>query len=68
MSRVLFEDPATDDHLLDVGGALADEQHGGFPVEALDLVLLGEAVAAVDAERVLDDVAAVLRGELGLSA
>ena len=47
---VVLEDAPSDDHLLDVGGALADEEHGSFPVKALDLVLLGEPVAAVDAE------------------
>src|SRR5260370_16715233 len=52
---VLLQQPAADDHLLDVGRALADQQHRGLPVEPLDLVLLGVAVAAVDAEGVLDD-------------
>ena len=39
-------------------------RNGGLAVEPLDLVLLGEAVAAVDAEGVLDDLVAVLRGEV----
>ena len=37
---------------------------GDIAVEALDLVLLGVAVAAVDAEGVLDDLLAVLAGEV----
>jgi hypothetical protein len=64
---VVFQDPSADDHLLDVRGALADEQHRGLAVEALDLVLLGEPVPAVDAEGVLDDVPAVLRREVVLA-
>src|SRR4029450_4823631 len=61
---VVLEKPAADDHPLDVGGALADQQHRRLAVEPLDLVLLGEAVAAVDPEGVLDDLGAVLRGEV----
>ena len=57
---VLLQQAAPDDHLLDLRGALADQQHGRFPVQALDLVLLGEAVAAVDAEGVLHDLLGVL--------
>src|SRR3954454_5654741 len=64
LELVLLQQPATDDHPLDVGRALADEQHRRLAVEALDLVLLGVAVAAVDAERVLDDLLAVLAGEV----
>ena len=45
-------------------GSLADEQHQGLAVEPLDLVLLGVAVAAVDAEGLLDDIGAVLGGEV----
>src|SRR5690606_3831754 len=59
-----LEDPAADDHALDVGGAFADQEHGGLAVEAFDLGLGGVAVAAVDAEGVLDDVAAVFGGEV----
>src|SRR5689334_14081036 len=57
---VLLEQPPADDHPLDVGGALADEEHRRLPVEAFDLVLLGVPVPAVDPERVLDDLRAVL--------
>src|SRR5699024_5750886 len=64
LDRVVLEDRLADDHLLDLGGALTDEQHRGLPVEALDLVLLGVAEAAVDAEGLLDDVGAVLGGEV----
>ena len=59
-----LQQPAADDHPLDVGGALADQQHRGLPVEPLDLVLLGEAVAAVDPERVLHHLRAVLAGQV----
>src|SRR4029453_8637745 len=47
---VVFEEAAADDHALDVGGALADEQHRGLAVQPLDLVLLGEALPALDGE------------------
>src|SRR5512147_1682861 len=61
---VVLEQPPPDDHLLDLGRALADEQHRRLPVEPLDLELLRVAVAAVDAERVLHDLGAVLRREV----
>ena len=61
---VLLEQAAADDHLLDLGGALADQQHRHLPVQTLDLVLLGEAVAAVDAEGVLHDLLGVLRRQV----
>src|SRR4051812_46398031 len=61
---VLLENATADDHLLDLGGALADQEHRGLAIEALDLELLGEAVAAVDAEGVLDDLLAVLRRQV----
>jgi hypothetical protein len=61
---VFLEKAPTDDHLLDLRDALADEQHRHLPVEALDLVLLGEAVAAMDAEGVLHDLLAVFRREV----
>ena len=48
---------------LDVSGPLADQQHRRLAIEPLDLVLLGIAVAAVDPERVLHDLVAVLRGK-----
>src|SRR3954465_5859635 len=63
LERVLLEQTAADDRLLDLAGALADEQERGLAHEALDLVLLGVAVAAVDAEGLLGDLGAVLRGE-----
>src|ERR1700712_1097688 len=43
-----------DHHALDLRGALADQKQRRVAVEALDLVLLGVAVAAVDAEAFLD--------------
>ena len=61
---VVLEHPAADDHPLDVGGTLPDQQHRRLPVEPLDLVLLGEAVASMDPEGVLDDLRAVLAGEV----
>src|SRR5947209_12810228 len=39
-----------DDHPLDLGSALADQQQRRVAVQPLDLVLLRVAVAAVDAE------------------
>src|SRR3712207_7923947 len=54
------------DHALDLRRALADEQQRRVAVDALDLVLLGVAVAAVDAQRLLGAEAAGLgREELG---
>jgi hypothetical protein len=35
---VLLQEPAADDHLPDLRGAFADQEHGGVAVEALDLV------------------------------
>src|SRR5688572_17135468 len=61
---VVLEEPTADDHPLDVRGAFPDEEHRRLPVEPLDLVLLGETVAAVDSERVLDHLGAVLRGQV----
>src|SRR5829696_5369912 len=54
---------APDDHALDLGRTFADEQQRRVAVEPLDLVLLRVAVAAVDAEGVLDDLLAGLGGE-----
>src|SRR3712207_8647833 len=51
------------DHALDLRRALADEQQRRVAVDALDLVLLGVAVAAVDAQRLLGAEPAGLRGE-----
>ena len=45
---------AADHHALDLGGPLADQQQRRVAIQALDLVLLRIAVAAVDAERFLD--------------
>src|SRR2546423_14935583 len=47
----------------DLGGALSDQEQRGVAVETLDLLLLRIPVAAVDAERILDDLLAGLRGE-----
>src|SRR5215210_5168348 len=52
-----------DHHPLNLRGSLADQQQRRVAVEALDLVLLRVAVAAVDTERLLDDFLAGLRGE-----
>src|SRR3954447_15687973 len=52
-----------DHHALDLRGPLADQQQRRVAVEALDLVLLRVAVAAVDAEAFFDAVLAGLRGE-----
>src|SRR6478609_344855 len=55
-----------DHHALDLTRSLADQQQRRVAVEALDLVLLRVAVAAVDAEAFLDAVLAGLRSqELG---
>src|SRR6478609_8169672 len=64
LELVVLDEAAADDHPLDVGRALADQQHRRLAVEALDLVLLGVAEAAVDAERVLDNLRAVLAGQV----
>src|SRR3712207_8054408 len=54
------------DHALDLRRALADEQQRRVAVDALDLVLLGVAVAAVDAQRLLGaEPAGLRREELG---
>src|SRR5882757_6726919 len=60
---VPLKDLFADHHALDLGGPLADQKEWGVAVEALDLVLLRVAVAAVDAERVLDVFLPRLRGE-----
>src|SRR4051794_5227391 len=60
---VALQELLADDHALDLRRALADQQQRRVAVQALDLVLLGVAVAAVDAERVLHDLLAGLRGE-----
>src|SRR5680860_762746 len=52
-----------DHHALDLRGPLADQQQRRVAVEALDLVLLRVAIAAVDAEALLDALLAGLRGE-----
>src|SRR5947209_20520598 len=61
--RVALQELAADDHALDLGGALADQQQRRVAVQPLDLVLLRVAVAAVDAERLLDAEAPRLGGE-----
>src|SRR3982074_2539845 len=60
---VLAEEAAADDGLLDLAGALADEQERRLTHEPLDLVLLGVAVAAVDAEGLGGHLGAVLAGD-----
>src|SRR5688500_20338127 len=60
---VALQQLLADDHALDLRGAFADQQQRRVAVEPLDLVLLRVAVAAVDAEAVLDDLLAGLRGE-----
>src|SRR3954447_1886736 len=63
LNLVPLQELLADHHALDLGSDLADQEEGRVPVEALDLVLLRVAVAAVDAERVLHDLLAGLRGE-----
>src|ERR1700742_817392 len=63
LDLVALEDLFADHHALDLGGPLADQKQRRVAVEALDLVLLRVAVAAVDAEGVLDVFLARLRGE-----
>src|ERR1700749_2760117 len=60
---VPLQDLFADHHALDLGGPLADQEQRRVAVEALDLVLLRVAVAAVDAEGVLDVFLARLRGQ-----
>src|SRR5215212_10827054 len=63
LDLVALQQLLADHHALDLGRALADKEQRGVAVEPLDLVLLGVAVAAVDAERVLHDLLARLGGE-----
>src|SRR5690349_23509544 len=63
LDLVALQELLADDHALDLARALADQQQRGVAVQALDLVLLRVAVAAVDAEGVLDDLLAGLRRE-----
>src|SRR5215217_7675060 len=60
---VALQQLLADHHALDLGGALADQEQRGVAVEPLDLVLLGVAVAAMDAERLLHHLLAGLGGE-----
>src|SRR4051794_35218137 len=60
---VALQELLADHHALDLRGALADQEQRRVAVEALDLVLLRVAVAAVDAEALLDALLAGLRGE-----
>src|SRR5437764_3813530 len=50
---VALEQLAPDDHALDLARALADQLQRSVAVDPLDLVLLGVAVAAVDAQALL---------------
>src|SRR6202012_5446306 len=63
LDLVPLEDLFADHHALDLGGPLADQEQRRIAVEALDLVLLRVAVAAVDSEGVLDVFLAGLRSE-----
>jgi len=45
-----LQELAADHHALDLRGPLADQKQRRVAIEALDLVLLGVAVAAVDAQ------------------
>src|SRR3954471_13743156 len=63
LERVLLEQAAADDRLLDLAGALADEQERRFTHEPLDLVLLGVPVPTVDPEGLGGDLGAVLAGD-----
>src|SRR4051795_2297018 len=63
LDLVALQELLADNHALNLRGALADQQQRGVAVEALDLVLLRVAVAAVDAEALLDALLAGLRGE-----
>src|SRR3954454_23474087 len=60
---VPLQELLADNHALDLRGPLADQEQRRIAVEALDLVLLRVAVAAVDAEALLDALLAGLRGE-----
>src|SRR6185436_15987907 len=62
-----LQDPIGDHHLLDLAGPLVDLGDAGVAEVALDVVLLGVAVAAVDLERLVGDPLRHLGGEeLGL--
>src|SRR5256714_9134072 len=60
---VALEELLADDHPLDLRRALSDKEQRRVAVQALDLVLLRVPVAPVDAEGVLHDLLAGLRGE-----
>src|SRR5579884_654281 len=60
LDLVALEQLAPDHHPLDLASALADQQQRRVAVEALDLVLLRVAVAAVDPQALLDAEAARL--------
>src|SRR5829696_1032338 len=55
LDLVALQELLPDHHALDLGRALADQEQWCVAIEPLDLVLLRVAVAAVDAEGVLDD-------------
>src|SRR5215218_1321982 len=62
-----LEDPVGDHHLLDLAGPLVDLEDARVAEEALDVVLLGVAIAAVDLESLVGDPLRHLGGEeLGL--
>src|SRR3712207_4920639 len=63
LGGVVLEQAPADDGLLDLAGALADQQERRLAHQPLDLVLLGVAVAAVDAEGLLRDLSGELTGD-----
>src|SRR6188474_279931 len=63
LDLVTLKELLANHHALDLGGSLADQKQRRVAVETLDLVLLRVAVAAVDAEALLDALLAGLRGK-----
>src|ERR671914_466843 len=61
---VPVQELAGDDHLLDLAGALADQEERGVAVQALDRVLGRVAIPSVDPEGLGDDLVAHLRAEV----
>src|SRR3982750_4422649 len=61
---VLTQQALADDGLLDFAGALADQEERCVAHQALHLVLLGVAVATVDAEALLGDVRTIFAGKV----
>src|SRR5689334_18407377 len=61
---ILGEQSLADDVLLNLAGALADEQERRVTHQPLDFVFLGVAVATVDAETLLGDFGAILAAQV----